>query len=165
MCRTESRDVAISMVNRGMASKTLHEVFEAMSPTARYMRYLAASPRLTTAMVRVLSDVDGSRHAVWRATCGDRTVGLVRLHDDREGAPELAVEVVDDHHGRGIGKALVATALRHAAKQGARSVQVLVHPDNMRAIRLFRSVGASFVFRSGLLEGVVPATTYTTVAA
>jgi len=165
MVLTNTADVAISMVNRDMARQALYEVFQGMSPTARYMRYLSATPRLSPNMVSVLSDVDGSRHVAWQATRGGRAVGLVRLHEDQDGIPELAVEVVDHHSGCGIGKQLVSTALWHAAERGTSSVRVLVHPENTSAIRLFRGTGARFVFRAGLLEGTIPVTTSVTVAA
>lgn len=156
MCPNEIGDVTVSMLDRGTALAALHEVFEGMSPTAKYMRYLTATPRLTTAMTRILSDVDRSGHVAWRAICGEHTVGLVRLHEDEDGLPELAVEVVDDHTGRGIGKALVSTALNHAAAHGATAARVLVHPENTAAIRLFRSTGGRLLFGGGLLEGTIP---------
>ena len=152
-------------LTRDKALTALEQVFGAMSSETRYMRYHAATPRLTTSLVRALTDVDEMRHVAWQASACDKAVGLVRLVEDSDGTPELAVEVADDFAGRGIGKALVSVALRHAGQRGTGEVRILVHPENTPAIRLFRAAGARFVFRDGALEGLIPVTSAASVAA
>lgn len=164
-CVAHPGEVTFERLNRLTASRALVEVHTAMSPTARYMRYLSATPRITTSMMEALSDVDGPRHVAWKATCADRAVGVVRLHKDHDGALELAVEVADDHTGLGIGSALVAMAIDHAVSLGATAIRVFVHPENARAIRLFKARGASFSFVAGDLEGTISVTPTHPVAA
>lgn len=155
MCRHETCDVSVHTLTRSMAPKALEEVFGAMSQDSRYMRYHAATPRLTSGLVRALADIDGTRHIAWQARACDRAVGLVRLVEDPDGTTELAVEVADEWSGRGIGRTLVSVALRHARERGAKGIRILVHPENRRAIRLFRAAGATFSFRDGALVGVI----------
>jgi ribosomal protein S18 acetylase RimI-like enzyme len=69
---------------------------------------------------------------------------------------ELAVEVADDFHGRGIGKKLSLAALREAHDAGVSFVQVIVHPENRSGLNLFRNLGARLSFRDGTFEGVIP---------
>jgi GNAT superfamily N-acetyltransferase len=143
-------------MTRDTAVQSLREVFEAMSPSSRYLRYHSPVPRLTSSLERALSDVDGSQHRAWRATLGERTVGIARLVTDRSGDVELAVEVADQFHGRGIGRRLTLMALMEAHAAGVRNVQVMVHPENRSGLRLFRDFGARLSFRDGSFEGVIP---------
>jgi ribosomal protein S18 acetylase RimI-like enzyme len=156
MCRHETCELRIEFVTRETAPGALEEVFGAMSLHTRYMRYHAATPRLTSSMARALTDIDGRHHVAWQARSCNRVVGLVRLVDDRAGIPELAVEVADDFARSGIGRSLVSVALDHATERGAGAVGVLVHPENMPAIRLFRAAGAKFTYRDGALAGEIP---------
>jgi RimJ/RimL family protein N-acetyltransferase len=165
MCGHDTCELRYEKLTADFALEALEEVFEAMSSESRYMRYLAATPRLTSSLIRVLTDLDETRHVAWQATACDRAVGLVRLVEDTDGTPELAVEVADDLTGCGIGGALVSVALRHAAERGAAEVRILVHPENTPALRLFRAAGASFVFRDGALEGLIPVTSSASAAA
>ncbi len=51
------------------------------------------------------------------------------------------VFVVPEHRGRGVGRALLAGAARHAIARGAPFVELTVREDNEPAIRLYRRVG------------------------
>lgn len=152
----ETPVIELEPLSRDSALDALREVFEAMSPSARYMRYHSATPRLTKSLERALADVDGERHSAWQAVERGRRVGLVRIIETGDETAELAVEVADDHTGRGIGTALVAAALRHAAERRLTAVRVVVHPENRPAVRLFRSHSARFRFADSVLEGVIP---------
>jgi RimJ/RimL family protein N-acetyltransferase len=165
VCGHDTCELRFERLTAGMALEALEDVFDAMTSESRYMRYHAATPRLTSTLVRALTDLDETRHVAWQARVCDRSVGLVRLVEDTDGTPELAVEVADDSTGCGIGGALVSVALRHAAERGADEVRILVHPENTPAIRLFRAAGASFAFRDGGLEGLIPVSSSASAAA
>jgi ribosomal protein S18 acetylase RimI-like enzyme len=127
-----------------------------MSPESRYHRFLQAMPRLTPGMRRLLADVDGVRHRAWAAYVGDRPVGVVRLVADQTGDHELSVAVIDAMHRRGVGGALIATALAAADESGLEAVSIMVHPENAASLRMFRKLGAKFRFEFGLLVGRLP---------
>lgn len=134
----------------------VQEIVDGMSPESRYHRFLQAMPRLSPGMRRLLADVDGERHRAWAAYVGDRPVGVVRLVADHTGDHELSVAVIDAMHRRGIGRALIATALDAAAESGLDSVSIMVHPENAASISMFRRMGARFRFEFGLLVGRLP---------
>ena len=54
--------------------------------------------------------------------------------------PELSMAVVDEHRGRGIGRALLKALIGAAASEGFTALSLSVEQDN-RAIALYESVG------------------------
>lgn len=122
----------------------LIEVFAALSPRSRYMRYHTPLSALRPAMRRHLADVDGHRHLALVATLGGRPVGIARWIRDAVDpcSAELAVEVVDRLQGAGIGAALVAAAARTAKRAGVRRFVGYLVPGNDRAVSWARGLGA-----------------------
>src|SRR5215213_8448908 len=95
------------------------EAFERMSEQSRRMRYLAFKPRLSQAELRYLTDLDHSTHDALAALNGDgRIVAIARYAEDRPGTAELAIEVVDEYQGRGVGPALLEQTVDLAAAAG-----------------------------------------------
>jgi GNAT superfamily N-acetyltransferase len=85
-------------------------------------------------MVRALTDLRPGQHEAYAAWRQDRPVGIVRWirTAERPQAAELAVEVVDDEQGRGVGRELVAHAAASAWLVGIRTMLVSVDPHNER---------------------------------
>jgi acetyltransferase len=134
----------------------IQQVFDGMSPEARYHRFLQAMPKLSPGMRRLLASVDDTRHRAWAAHLDDVPIGIVRIVTDEVGDLELSVAVVDAMHRRGVGRRLVDTALAAAAAAGRDDVTVLIHPENGASVAMFRRMGARFKFEFGLLVGRVP---------
>ena len=61
----------------------------------------------------------------------------------------LGMGIVEEHRGRGIGTALIRTALESARQRGLKRVELHVRENNKRAIALYEKFG--FV-REGLLR-------------
>jgi acetyltransferase len=148
-------DIIIKPLRRG-DELAVQELFDAMSPEARYHRFLQATPVLTSGMRRLLADVDGEKHRAWSAHVDERIAGIVRVIADQTGELELSVAVADWAHRRGIGRRLGRHALADASVRGREEVVVLIHPENRASLRLFRQEGARFRFEFGLLVGRVP---------
>jgi RimJ/RimL family protein N-acetyltransferase len=118
----------------------LEEIFDQLGPTSRYRRFLVPKHRLTSYELRVLTAVDHDHHEAVLAisTLDERPVGVARFVRgvDDPAVAEVAVEVVDSWHRRGVGtlltEALVARALELHIQQLA---AVLAH-DNTAAVRL-----------------------------
>jgi GNAT superfamily N-acetyltransferase len=93
-------------------------VFDGMSAHSRHLRFHGPRPRLTDAMRRMLTEVDGRRHValVAEAVVGGvvTPIGIGRLIATDDGAAEVAFSVIDAWHGHGVGRRLL-TALRHRA--------------------------------------------------
>lgn len=145
--------VLLRPLRPGEAS-ALHAVFGGLSTRSRAARYLTAVPRLTPAMRDALLAVDGERHVGWLALLGDQPVGIaryVRMEND-PAAAELAFEVVDDQHGRGLGTALLDALSTHAAYAGVRALRASLHRGNDASRRLLKRLGATFTTEDGLLH-------------
>jgi GNAT superfamily N-acetyltransferase len=136
----------------------LTQVFTGMSDTSRCLRYLVGTPRLTASMIRLLTDVGHARHRAWVAEVDGKAVGIVRYARPGTDAAEaeVAVEVVDGYHGRGVGRALVAVARDAALAAGITALVWTARPENEAVRRLLGGPGASVWVVDGLVEGVTP---------
>jgi GNAT superfamily N-acetyltransferase len=129
-------------------SSALHEVFGALSPSSRYLRFHAGASRMTAAMERALLDLDGVRHRALIAEVRDpdrwRPVGIARyVRAAGAGAgtideAEVAIEVVDDWQGRGIGLMLLRQLSAEACRAGIGRLVGSVLPDNRGLMTLVR---------------------------
>lgn len=135
-------------------SDALLAVFDGMSPSSRALRYLTGLNQLPRQMLSVLTAVDGDRHVAWLALAGGEPAGIAR-YVRLPGCPtsaELALEVVDRLHGRGLATALVDAVTTVAAARGVRRMQGTLAPSNDASRRLMERVGARGTVVSGLLE-------------
>jgi GNAT superfamily N-acetyltransferase len=134
----------------------LLEVFAGMSTAARADRYLAGLSRLPGAMLSALTSVDGCDHVAWLATVDGRPAGIARYLRTAPATAEVAFEVVDLHHGRGVGSALLDAVLTDAVLHGIRRLQATVAPTNPRSQRMLRRLGLALHDVGGLLEAEGP---------
>jgi GNAT superfamily N-acetyltransferase len=133
-------------------------VFAGLSPTSRRRRYQAVAPELPAPVRTALSAVDGHRHVVFVAEAGRgrgrRPIGVARYVVDRPGRAELAYEVVDAWHGRGVGTRLVGALIGAARAAGLEELHATVLPENEASLALLRRhlPTARSRFVDGLLE-------------
>ena len=116
--------------------------FELLSPGSRYLRFHTAVDHLTAEQLRYLTEVDGYDHVAWIALDEDRPehpgLGVAR-YVRVEGEPtvaEVAVTVVDEYQGRGIGTVLLGVLGRTARDNGLRTFRTYVLADNPRVLGL-----------------------------
>ena len=102
------------------------QVFERLSPEARYQRFFAHKQALSPSDLKALTDCDGDRHlaivalaAVAGAEQGIGVARFVRLREDPLTA-EMALAVVDAHQRKGIGRLLLRRLTEAAAERGIR---------------------------------------------
>ena len=74
---------------------------------------------------------------------GERAVayGMLRGWDDGYEVPSLGVAVRASQESRGYGQAMIAALHVEARNKGANAVRLRVHPDNLRAQRLYELFG------------------------
>lgn len=137
---------APSRVYELLAGEThsLQEVFAGLSSASRQARYLGPTPRLRSSMVRGLTDLKPGRHHAFVALHEGRAVGIarwIRLRE-RPWVAEVALEVVDEHHGRGIGSQLMTTVTASVQRHGITVVEAHVGPDNAVVRGWASSLGA-----------------------
>ena len=134
------------------------EVFEGLSDRSRYFRFLASTPRLSVSAARHLAGVDHDRHVALVASIDERAVGIGRYVRERDHPhrAEVALAVVDAHHGRGLGVLLLSALGAVAADRGVTTFSYAVHPQNQACLGLLGSVRASLTSEDGELTGAGP---------
>jgi len=122
------------------------QVFERLSPEARYQRFFAHKQALSPSDLKALTDCDGDRHlaivALAKVAGAEQGIGVarfVRLRDDPLTA-EIALAVVDAHQRKGIGRLLLRRLTEAAAERGIRQLLCFILPDNAPMTALVRQV-------------------------
>lgn len=136
--------------------------FERLSRASRYRRFLAPMETLTDEMADYLTDVDHHDHEAIVALDekSGEGIGVARYvrHGDRPGVAELAVTVMDDWQGRGLGTLLVQVLSARAREEGIDSFSALVLASNQEMLDLLNSLGPVRVVdrESGTVELEMP---------
>jgi ribosomal protein S18 acetylase RimI-like enzyme len=129
---------------------TVQAVFDRLGEDSRRARFNGSKPRLGELDLRRLAAVDATHHALVGYVDGDPLpVAIARLV--RTGASaEIAFEVADEYHGRGIGSALTQELVSDACAAGVVEVTALVQSGNRAAFAVLSRVLGQFELR---LEG------------
>ncbi len=129
----------------------LADGFTRLSATSRWMRFLTAKKELSPAELRYFTDLDHHDHEALGALDhdGGRGVGIARYirHADDPHAADIAVTIVDDWQGRGLGTELLARLSDRARQEGIHRFTALVAAENAAVAGLLRNVCASLVRR------------------
>ena len=120
-----------------------------LSPESIRSRFFAAGPPpewMIRALVEDMTSV--------LATRGGAVVGMAGYKAYGNEAVDVAVVVSDLEQGRGLGPRLVAHAVRHARRLGARRATLSILPENRPAISIVRKLwpDARPVLDSGVYE-------------
>jgi EmrB/QacA subfamily drug resistance transporter len=156
----DGSEVVIRQV-RSADAPLLADGFARLSPESRRLRFLRRKDELTPAELRYFTDIDHHDHEALGALdqTDGRGVGVaryVRDADDRHSA-EIAVTVVDDWQGRGLGTELLAQLSGRARAAGIRRFTALVSADNAAMAALLRSASSDPVHREyGTVEYEIP---------
>ena len=133
----------------------IREGIEAMSDRARYLRFFSAFRSPPDSIVKRLSAVDGHDHIGWGAILLDgqdyppiAAAHAVRI-DDRLGTGELAIAVLDDYQGLGLGRMLIATVLGDCAQEDLHRLEMQVLGENRAAVELLLGLGAEVAQTDG----------------
>jgi RimJ/RimL family protein N-acetyltransferase len=131
---------------QGADAPALADGFARLSLRSRQMRFLTPKAELSAAELRYLTEIDHHDHEALGAV--DHAVGngvgvarYVRSAEDARSA-EIAVTVVDEWQGRGLGTELVAQLSERALAEGIRRFTGLAAADNVAVARLARNIGA-----------------------
>lgn len=136
----------------------MEEGFERLSPRSRYLRFMAPTDHLSRSQLRYLSEIDYRNHFAWGALAPDGTpIGIgrfVRLRETPDGA-DVALTVVDDQQGKGVGTVLIQALAVVARRRGIAVLHFDVLPENEPMLALLRSLGASSKLEDGIVHAVV----------
>jgi len=166
--RTVLRDGSHVLIRpvRSTDAPLLADGFARLSATSRWMRFLTPKKELSPAELRYFTDLDHHDHEALGALDhrDGRGVGVaryVRQADDPWGA-DVAVTIVDEWQGRGLGTELLARLSDRAREENIRRFTALVAAENVAVGGLLRNARARLVGReSDTLEyeiSLVPAT-------
>ena len=119
---------------RDSDSELLLRGFRRLSPESRYRRFLAPTPELSERTLRYLVEIDHRNHEALIAVdeeCNEG-VGVARYvrNPARPNAAEVAVTVVDDWQGRGLGTLLLEAITMRAREEGVDTFTALMLVDN-----------------------------------
>jgi GNAT superfamily N-acetyltransferase len=108
----------------------LAEGFGRLSARSRQMRFLTGKKALSAAELRYFTDIDHHDHEALGALdhADGRGVGIARYVRDTDDpqAAEIAVTIVDEWQGRGLGTELVAQLSDRARQEG---IEISLSPE------------------------------------
>jgi GNAT superfamily N-acetyltransferase len=143
----ELRDGSHIRVRQGHPadSELLLRGFQRLGPESRYRRFLVAMPELSEEMVRYLTEIDHHDHEAMIALdeqTGDG-IGVARYVRNRErpDTAEVAVTVIDDWQGRGVGTLLLEVICGRARQEGITTFTALMLATNQEMMDVFRGLG------------------------
>jgi RimJ/RimL family protein N-acetyltransferase len=144
----------------GTDALLLADAFARLSETSRRMRFLGKKEELSAAELRYYANVDHHDHEALIALdpAGGRCVGVGRYVRDADDplAAEIALTVIDDWQGRGLGTELLARLSYRARQEGICRFTAVVSADNVPMGMLLRNVGAEESGRGfGTVEYVI----------
>ena len=126
--------------------------FERLSPESRYRRFFGPVKVLSDSLLDYLTSIDYVNHFAWAALSADpgpfgdpQGLGVaryIRLSDPV--AAEMAVTVVDDWQGRGLGRVLLDALVLEALENGITRFEGDVLVENRPMQEMLRRTGARF---------------------
>ena len=131
----------------------LKQTLDRMSDTSRYRRFFAPVGEVRESELAYLTEVDHHDHEALVALepgSGD-AVGVARFVRDSDNPTraEVAVAVVDDWQGRGLGRALLELLSDRAREEGIAHFTALVMGENRPAIDVLSKLGDTRVRSEG----------------
>jgi RimJ/RimL family protein N-acetyltransferase len=134
-------------------------LLERLSERSRTLRFAAPMPRIPERVIRHLCAVDGSNHVAVGAFANGELVGMGRFVRLQPGSTtaEVALTVVDDWQGRGLGRELLDAVALAALEVGVEQLTFTVSGDNHPAQKLLGRAGVRLRFSAGLGEGTLAA--------
>jgi GNAT superfamily N-acetyltransferase len=119
--------------------------FERLSDESRYRRFLTMISQLSGEMVRYLTEIDHHDHEAMIAL-DERSgegIGVSRYVRNRTqpDKAEVAVTVVDEWQGRGVGTLLLEVICGRAREEGIKIFTALMLATNQEMMDVFRGLG------------------------
>jgi acyl-CoA synthetase (NDP forming)/GNAT superfamily N-acetyltransferase len=115
----------------------LRALLDGLSAGSRALRFFSAATDVAAAS----RFAAGSAGVVAVAGDPQQIVGHALWVSEGAGRAEIAFEVADAWHGRGVATALLGAAAARAAEQGIETLTAVVLPENHAMIRVFRDSG------------------------
>ena len=143
----ELRDGSRVRVRQGHSSDRdlLLRGFARLSKESRYRRFLAPKPELSEANIHYLTEIDHHDHEAMIALdeATGEGIGVARYvgNSERPDAAEVAVTVIDDWQGRGLGTLLLEVISARAREEGITTFTALMLATNKEMMDLITALG------------------------
>jgi acyl-CoA synthetase (NDP forming)/GNAT superfamily N-acetyltransferase len=118
----------------------LRELLAGMSENSRWLRFLSSGVDLDRAAATA-AETEHGLSLVVTAGAPERIVAHAMHIKETPTRAEVAFEVADEWHGRGIATILLAHLAGAAARDGVTTFVAYVHPSNRRMVGVFRESG------------------------
>lgn len=126
----------------------------AQSERSTYLRFFATLTRLPERDLARFTRVDhDDRVALVAVTADEQIIGVARYDRVGPDEAEVAFNIADAHHGRGLGSVLLEHLAAAARERGVRRFTADVLPQNGKMIGVFREAG--YAVRQSIEDGVV----------
>lgn len=116
----------------------IEEGFDHLSERSRYQRFLAPITSLSRSQLSYLSEVDHHRHVALGVLHAGEPIGLVRMVGlpDSGTEADIAITLVDDYQGQGIGAELLRVMAVVARHRGFTRLHFDVLAENTAMLKL-----------------------------
>ena len=135
--------------------------FERLSDRSRYLRFLGPMPMLSRRQLAYLSELDHRDHVAIGVLDDSEPVAVGRWvrFDDEPADADVAVTVIDEYQGRGVGRIVIQVLALVARHRGVRWMHFDVLSENAAMLRLLDRMGAVRTPSGPLVHAVVDAET------
>jgi GNAT superfamily N-acetyltransferase len=123
--------------------------FERLSDESRYRRFLAPMPELSEAMIAYLTTLDHHDHEALIAVDAETSegIGVARYvrNPSRPNTAEVAVTVIDEWQGRGVGTILLELIGSRARDEGIDTFTAMALASNTEVLEVLEALGPVYV--------------------
>ena len=133
-----------------------------LSDVSRYRRFMRAVTELSESQLAYLTEIDYVNHMAWGALDlsgpEPRGAGVARYvrSDEDPAKAEVAVTVLDEYQGRGLGTLLLGVLAQSAAQHGIHTFIAYVLHENAPMMRIFFDLGGTAETDGDVLRVEVP---------
>lgn len=126
-----------------------------LSDRSRYLRFFSGFKTVPPSVIERLSAVDGINHIAWGVVNldADDHPAIAAAHairdSDDPAKGEFAIAVLDDYHGKGVSRVLIAALFANCLEQGLCKLDIAVMRENNKAVRLIAALGAEMTQSEG----------------
>lgn len=135
--------------------------FDRLSERSRYLRFLGPMPTLSRRQLAYLSELDHQDHVAIGVMDDSEPVAIGRWvrFDEEPADADVALTVVDDYQGRGVGRIVVQVLAMIARHRGVRWLHFDVLAENAAMLRLLDRMGAVRTPSGAVIHAVLDADT------
>jgi GNAT superfamily N-acetyltransferase len=137
--------------------------FERLSERSRYLRFLGAMPTLSRRQLAYLSELDHQSHVAVGVLDDGEPVAVGRWvrFDDEPAEADVAITVLDDYQGRGVGRIVIQVLAMVARHRDVRWLHFDVLAENTAMLGLLDRLGAVRTPSGPVIHAVLDAETVT----